>query len=120
MTQLYVYGKAFDRFEEITIKAKIDSALIDKAFALTDENEIDDWLEKSDELQQLTSTLHLILGITQANSYQSEQKEEMKKCWEEDGKFHLWMEEFSFGVAKTAKEAKLEWLKNESDDGDEW
>ena len=40
--------------------------------------------------------------------------------WKNEGAFTVELEEFSFGVAKTEKEAKLKWLSIEGGQSEDW
>ena len=123
MSQLYVYGKVYDRFSESIIKARIDQSLIEQtllnAMKTMSEDEVDAFTE-SEEVQKLDwSLISMLVGILGYGGMFNELSE-VVDSWNNEGAFTVELEEFSFGVAKTAKEAKLKWLSIESGESEDW
>jgi len=119
MSQLFVFGKFYDRFDEQVIKEKVDCELIGKAIDIglnSSFDEKDQFMEEVEEMGLSFEVEQLISGIVNANDFNKKNIESIKTDFEINKAFHLCMEECSFGVALSAKEAKLEWLKCENND----
>ena len=121
MSQLYVFGKEYSRFDVSTIKAHIDSDMIEKAFVVEDDdvNSLDDFAE-SDEVMKLDWVLQCMLIGIASDQHMNGQKADTLKKWEETGAFTVVLEEYTFGIAKSAPEAKLAWLSIESGESEDW
>lgn len=122
MAQLYVYGKVYDRFDETVLKLHIDEALIEQTFLnamkTMSDDEIEEFVE-SEEIQKLDWALISMLTAIMGHNGMFNEISELIDSWKNEGAFCVEMEEFSFGVAKTAQDAKLQWLKLE-DKSEDW
>ncbi len=116
MSKLFVFGKFYDRFGQQTIKEKVDSELIEKAIYVglsSTNDEKDQFMEEVEEIGLSFKVEQLIGGIVNIDSFNRKDIEQIKTDYEKNKAFHLMLEEFSFGVAASAKEAKLEFTKCE-------
>ena len=123
MAQLYVYGKVYNRFDESVVKMRIDEALIEQtlldAQKTISEDEVDAFTE-SEEIKKLDWTLICMLTGILGYGGMFNELSDVVDSWKNEGAFTVELEEFSFGVAKTAKEAKLKWLSIEGGQSEDW
>lgn len=120
MTQtnlLYVYGKEYGRYSVNTIKERVSVELIEKALLVSNEEEFENFME-SDEVEGLEWAVGVMLGEMAQSSYM-EQKDKIQEGWNTNKAFTVELEEYSFGVATTAQQAKLMWLELDDDGDDE-
>lgn len=123
--QLYVFGKNFDRFEEITIKQRVDVELVEKAMNFTGTvEEFDDWIE-SEEIQSLSYDVIVLLthlyNSPNNGFIDNDGHQKIVDDWNTKRSFHVESEEFTFGVATSVMLAKLEWLSIDNEvNTEEW